>query len=61
MAVALKGVSCTDDSDQGVYDRYTNKLINGGCVDLKGPVCGVGAEGDEKAINLDEFVPVSQT
>lgn len=48
MAVALKGVSCTDGSDKGDFLRYSNKLINGGCVDLKGPVCGVGSENDWK-------------
>ncbi|KAI1384791.1 marvel domain-containing protein [Hypoxylon trugodes] len=41
LTVALKSVpNCTDNDDYNKFQRYQNKLINGGCQDVAGsPVC----------------------
>jgi len=46
LAVALQGVSCTDDSDVANYNRYVNGILDGGCVSANGDlICGVVGSG----------------
>ncbi|KAI0013560.1 marvel domain-containing protein [Xylariaceae sp. FL0662B] len=46
LTVALRPVSsCTADDDRSQWNRYINKLLNGGCEDVAGtPICPGGTD-----------------
>jgi len=44
LALAMKGISCTDDSAAAGRDRFHNKILNGGCDD---DGCFAGGNGND--------------
>ncbi|KAI0452950.1 hypothetical protein F5B21DRAFT_505857 [Xylaria acuta] len=50
LTVALQSVSsCTSMSDESQYNRYINKILNGGCIHIeKGPLCPHAVSSDGK-------------
>lgn len=57
LTIALKSVpSCTAKDDRSAYERYMNKLLNGGCKDVDGDLICPGATEDEVLISLCQRV-----